>query len=148
VFARWGINEVDQENMTVEDRIRLQDEIYQARFQQEQETPEFISDRTLLDNFAYHIARCYAGLSDPDFTACRDRTIENLKTYDLIFYFPLLPVIEVDGMRFSNLSYQTMIDGLIFSFLEKNNIPYLRVPDGTAEEKAGYILESITWEIL
>lgn len=143
VFARWGITEADQEQMGVEDKIKLQNEIYEARLNQEETIPHFISDRTLLDNFSYHLFRCYQGISDEDLATYRDRTVANLKTYDLVFYFPLLNNVESDGFRYSNLSYQTMIDSMVFSFLTKNNIPFLEVIDGDAPTKADWIYDRI-----
>lgn len=143
VFARWGITEADQEAMTVEDKIKLQTEIYEARLQQEETIPHFISDRTLLDNYSYHLFRCYQGISDEDLATYRDRTVANMKTYDLVFYFPLLSNVEADGFRYSNISYQTMIDSMVFSFLTKNKIPYLEVIDGDAATKSAWIKQQI-----
>lgn len=139
IFAKWGITEEEQEHMSLEDKIALQNEIYEARFLQEIEYPNFMSDRTLLDNFAYHVFRCYQGITTAEYVEFHKRTVENLKSYDHIFYFPMLEIVEEDEFRYAAASYQTMIDSIIYAFLLKNNIKFHHVPHGTPEERATWM---------
>lgn len=143
VFNRWNIKESDQEKMGLDELSRLQNEIYSARRQQEVEIPDFISDRTLLDNFVYDTFRCYRAYSNAHYFERQADIINNMQSYDHIFYFPLLTDVEIDGFRESMISYQTIIDSLIYTFLEKHGIRYKRVPDGTADERARWIEREI-----
>jgi thymidylate kinase len=140
VWNRWGITEADQENMSPEDRLKLQFDIFAEREKAELEIgDDFISDRTLLCHYAYCVFRNYGLITDKEFEDLELRVVANLSTYDWIFYFPMTFTPHSDGLRQTGNAYNACIDGLIFRFLEKFSIPYVRIKNGTPEVRAEQI---------
>ena len=144
VFERWGINEDAQENMSPEDKWKLQKDIFDNRFNTENQAGEdFISDRTLLDNYAYCKLRCYLAITEEEDNELKQKVIDNLKNYDAVFYFPMTFRPVPDGLRQANFTFLTIIDSIIFSFLSREYGNGYIVPKGTPEFRAEYVLERI-----
>jgi len=140
VWNRWGITEADQEKMSPEDKLKLQFDIFEEREKAEEEmTDGFFSDRTLLCHYAYCVFRNYGMISDDEFEKLEDKVAKNLSTYDWVVYFPMTFTPPADGLRQTGNAYNACIDGLIFRFLEKHNIDYVRVSNGTPEHRAKQI---------
>lgn len=119
VFERWGLTESQQEDMSPEDRWLLQKDIFSSRLEAESECSDFISDRTILDSFAYCIHRCYQVIDDTSFHELKSMVIDNLIKYDVIIYFPITTKFNPpdDGMRQQGFAYRYQIDSLIKSVL-------------------------------
>lgn len=146
VFEKWGINEDAQETMSSEEKWKLQKDIFENRFNTEfQAGNSFISDRTLLDNYAYCKLRCYLAITEEEEKELKKRVLDNLKTYDAIFYFPMTFKPVPDELRQANYTFLTVIDSIIFSFLSRDYGDGYIVPKGTPEFRAEYVLEQINY---
>lgn len=144
VFARWGITEADQESMTPDDKLRLQMEIFSERVSAEERVGDtFLSDRTLLDNYAYCLFRNYERLDRHSLELLESQVQANLKLYTHIFYFPILFDPPSDGFRQVGFAYNRCIDSIIQSFLTRNRVASFVVPMGTPEERARFVLNRI-----
>lgn len=144
VYKRWGISEIDQEKMSFDEKLKLQEDIYQTRYAKEIEYGNhFISDRTILDHYCYQQIRCYDAMDQEMFDQKTSEIKENLLSYDLIFYFPITFKQSGDDVRYANPVFQNMIDNFIIASLIKMKIPNLVVPFGTPEQRADYIATQI-----
>lgn len=140
VWNRWGITEADQENMTAADKLKLQFDIFAEREKAEEEMIDgFFSDRTLLCHYAYCVFRNYGMISDEEFEKLEIKVAQNLSQYDWLVYFPMSFTPPPDGLRQTGNAYNACIDGLIFRFLEKHSIPYVRIKNGTPQERANQV---------
>lgn len=143
VYKKWNLTEVDQENMTFQQKLELQEDIYEARFESEEAYKEsgFISDRTVLDNFCYQQIRCYDAMNQEMLDRKRDEIKVNMMKYDLICYFPVTFRPSDDEIRYGNPVFQNMMDNFVFAELHKMNLwdKTLVVKTGTVEERANQI---------
>tara|TARA_B100000745_G_C20136055_1_gene389399 strand:- start:583 stop:1143 length:561 start_codon:yes stop_codon:yes gene_type:complete len=145
VFKKWNIKEDQQENMSPEDKLLLQNDIFDMRDRIEIEAGHsFISDRVLLDNFAYSLLRCYLAMGREMVDSKEAQVLENLKTYDLLFYFPITFTPIQDEMRHANYALLKTIDSIIYAFLTKHGFDFITVPAGSPEDRAKYVLSFIT----
>ena len=144
VYARWGITEADQLHMTGDEKLRLQMEIFEERVRAEDNVGEtFLSDRTLLDNYAYCLFRNYEMIDRHSLDMLESQVRANLKLYTHIFYFPILFDPPSDGFRQTGYAYNRMIDSIIHAFLSRNGVAAYTVPMGSPEERAHFILSRI-----
>jgi len=140
VYARWGITEEDQEKMSFEDKLKLQEDIYNTRFSTEDNYPAgFISDRTCLDHFCYQQIRCYAAMTQEMIDIKRQQIRDNMNKYDLICYFPITFTPQGDDVRYGNPVFQNMIDNFIYAEIHKLELNVLTVGKGSPEDRAGRI---------
>lgn len=145
IFAEEGITEAQQRHMSKHDKWRLQKKFFDAKVQQDHEQPNGLFDRTLLDHVAYCLFRCDDAIADTTLKSMLIVTEENMRKYDLLFYFPLYGTWEVpaDGLRENHLAYQSAIDLLMQGLLVKFGLRYIRVPDGAPDQRAQAVLKSI-----
>lgn len=144
VYERWGIDEAAQERMTPEDRYRLQNDIFENRLANEQNYKDgFISDRTLLCNYAYCVFRNYTMIGNEEFAALEGKVAANLMAYDVLIYFPMYFTPAPDGMRQDGNAYNASIDGLIFRFLNKHSIPHTTLQMGSPQDRAEAVRDLI-----
>lgn len=143
VFQRRGLTEADQESMSPEDRLNLQMEIFSERRAAEKAIGgAFISDRTLVDHFAYCLFRNYAVIGDVDHTALLDEAVESAASYDALFYFPISFTPPADGLRQAGVAYNYCIDAIISKVIDGVD-GVMRVPDGTPLQRATAVFERI-----
>lgn len=143
VFAEFDANESDQDSWSPHKKLDLQLAIIRARMDAESETGSFISDRTMIDHFAYTVFRCYDSVSDEVFDSLMKDVKDNLANYDFVFYFPIHFVPPSDGMRQDGEAYRYAIDSIIRAALTDLGVSYLTVPAGTPEERAEYVRNHI-----
>lgn len=118
VWERRGLKEADQERMSPQERYDLQLEMFAERKKAEEEIgPHFISDRTMLDHYAYCLFRNYTMITNEKYDSLTAEVAENLSTYDLIVYFPIVFVPPADGLRQDGIAYNACIDAIIQSKL-------------------------------
>jgi nicotinamide riboside kinase len=100
VFEKFGLKETDQKNMSPEKVAELQSAIFDRKIEQDSNVSEGIFDRTPVDQMSYSMIRCHSTMGR-HFKDLRDRMIDGLKIYDLLFFFPISPMIayEDDGFR-------------------------------------------------
>jgi hypothetical protein len=143
VYKKWNLTEEDQEKMTFEEKLRLQEDIYEARFKSEEEYEQsgFVSDRTVLDNFCYQQIRCYDAMDQDMLDEKRVQVKKNMRKYDLICYFPITFRPVGDEIRYANPVFQNMMDNFVFAELHKMDLwdKTITVRTGTPEERAGQI---------
>jgi len=146
VYNKWNITEVDQETMTFQDKLRLQEDIYAVRVEAENKCDRgFLSDRTILDNFCYQQVRCYEAMDHPMFMEKRKLIKENMRQYDFICYFPITFAPVGDDVRYGNPVFQNLMDNLMFAELHKLDLwkKVLTVGAGSPEDRAHKIMKLV-----
>ena len=146
VYERLGVTEADQENMTDEGKLSLQMEILKERKLEELEfSGGFISDRTMIDHFAYALSRNQSVVTNEMLDELTDMLALNVSNYDIIFYFPISYFTpEDDGLRQQQESYRTVVDSIIFKMCHTLPIKeFITVKPGTPEERAKFVLDCI-----
>lgn len=144
VFAAFGVErEEDQDSMTPTERRRLQDAVFAARLAKESEMPSFVSDRTLLDNYAYSLVRCSSTYTDDDVERIEGIVGKNLERYDALFYFPITFKPPKDGMRQGGMALGRLIDSVVKDFLSRKEIFYVEVPSGEPSVRSAFVLRAI-----
>lgn len=124
VFKARGITEADQWKMSPLELWDLQKTIFQARINVESQMgDDYIADRTLLDNYCYCLNWCDQALKDEDIEWIEEHVIESLKTYDLLFYFPVEEFYQQnDGFRIESKAYAYKTDALMRGLIERLDI--------------------------
>ena len=82
------------------------------------ELDNFISDRTLIDNYAYYLSFDFEKKFKHMY---KDLILSNLNKYDIICYIPIEFECENDNFRFGK-SFQKTIDECILEILNNFNI--------------------------
>jgi hypothetical protein len=106
-----------------------------------------VTDRTPLDSYAYTTYQAENMWTKDDSDLSMFWYLEQSKTlvrhsmqrYEKVFYFPVLWGPEDDGLRIQDVSYQRSIDERIRLLLQDMDIEYVKMPDGTPEERAFFI---------
>jgi len=93
VMDKLQITEKDQIFKDEKKALELQEGIFEERMRVEKVlsqsgSPGFISDRTLFDTFCYMSMWCHRSLSPEKYETYKYLALENLKTYDRIYFFP------------------------------------------------------------
>lgn len=92
----------------------------------------FFVDRGLLDGMAYYVLD---GLKIPD----QFETLD-ISHYAMMFLLEELPMFEDNGVRFEDLEYSKRITPVIERHYRARNIPILRVPAISVDERVHLIL--------
>jgi hypothetical protein len=127
--------------VTTVGRIATEDRLYR-------ETGHTVSDRTPLDSLAYTTYQYVNEWSrreknDYYWEVSRDIVMEHMHKYDHIFYFPVFWAPKGDGLRDTDLGYQSDIDGYIQQYLKILNKDYWIMPNATAAERLTFFVEKI-----
>lgn len=136
-YERLGINENDCLAMTDEQKWQLQLEIFGSKEELDDNTYEFIADRTLLDHFAYCLMYCATFIPVQDFARFENRVRKHMKsTYTHMFYYPWgywTPENE-DGVRQTAPGWQSAIDAIIVGCANRWKLNIITVPQASGKE--------------
>ena len=147
VWADFGITEKDMtDNRDYDFALTIQRAIFDKRLLAEMDYGGFISDRTLLDTYCYMLMWCHQGMTDSVARSLFVVTLENMKKYDAIFYFPLeafRTTDETSGMRAQGAAQALLMDNLLKGFLLKAFPGYSVVPGAGVEQRTEHILDTI-----
>lgn len=119
-----------QTEFSNEERLKLQFEIFAMKVKQDTENFSYVTDRTLLDHWAYCLAYCGGFMENDQFLQFETTVRAHMKsTYSHIFYFPW-GYFEpgTDGVRQDRKSWQSQIDALIVGYSFRWNLPVIEVP--------------------
>ena len=114
--------------MTDQEKMLLQFDIFAAK-ESIDKNPSYVTDRTILDHYAYCLAYCGAFMDDNRFAEFEDLTRTLMRgTYTHIFYFPWgYWTANSDGVRQDRHSWQSMIDAIITGYIIRWNLPVIEV---------------------
>lgn len=144
VFAEKGYHEVDQHKMTGQQRLDLQLEILNRKFQQDRVyAKNAVLDRTPIDHIAYCLIRCQDAMTDQILADVEKQVIETTRLYDYVIFHPAYEWtfrINDDGFRENSRAYRTLVDVTINGLLSRYQIPHAVAPDADAESVADSIL--------
>lgn len=148
VFARRGIVEKDQNNMTAEQQWELQQEIFAAREELESTTTNGIADRTLFDQVAYNLLRAPTMIDEKTINDLINRATFVAARYDKIFYFPLVTFAgQDDGMRDSAYGQRFNFDSILKAVLFTSGLSVTsklrHVPVVSVEKRVDWIKKNI-----
>lgn len=144
VFAKAGITEADQINMSEEAKFELQEQIAAHMLQQFDEIKgDSVWDRTMLDRYAYGMVRNHSMITQ----AWLDKYIvyieDNLASLSHFFFFPQPTTWEPrpDGLRDPSPGTRKLVDLTMKGYLLNRNIRVNYVPtDAYPEEVVDYVL--------
>ena len=133
-------------DLVIDFALTIQRAIFDKRLLAEMDYGGFISDRTLLDTYCYMLMWCHQGMTDSVARSLFVVTLENMKKYDAIFYFPLeafRTTDETSGMRAQGAAQALLMDNLLKGFLLKAFPGYSVVPGAGVEQRTEHILDTI-----
>lgn len=148
VFEDFGVkHEAEQLAWQTERKWQLQRAIFDRRLKVESEYPNgFISDRTILDHLMYCYIRAAEAVSDATALDLESMVVENLRSYDVLVFFPAGQFVPSDdGFRQEGLAYQMLQDCFLRGFLDRHRIRHLQVEPGTPEQRARHVVKQIQW---
>jgi len=120
VWKDFGITEKDMiDNRDYEFALRVQRAIFDKRLKAEAEMDDFISDRTLLDTYCYMLMWCHQSMSDSVAKSLFVVTLENMKKYDEVYYFPLESFRMTSDLASLNVRAPGAAQGLMLDSLIK-----------------------------
>lgn len=88
-----------------------------------QKLTDFVSDRTLIDNYAYYLSFDFKKKFKSIY---EDLVLSNLDNYDVICYIPIEFECENDNFRFGK-SFQKIIDDCILEIINNFNIDVVTI---------------------
>ena len=112
--------------------------LFSRQLEEEKNTPHFVADKCLMD---YSV---YADIIFDDErikSLLREMTKNNI-SYDHIFYLPVEFAIEDDGVRSTNIEFQTAIDSRYRNLIDEWGIKYT-VLTGSIENRLAAVLNLI-----
>ena len=130
-YEQLKITEADCLKMDDKAKWELQGKIFGLKQTMDDNSFEFIADRTLLDHWAYCLMYCAPFISEPEFHQFENNVRKHMKsTYTHLFYFPWgywTPETE-DGVRQVAPGWQSAIDAIIVGYCVRWNLPAIQVP--------------------
>jgi hypothetical protein len=148
-YEALDITEEDCAKMNDTDKWQLQGSIFGLKTTQDDNTYEFVADRTLLDHWAYCLMYCGAFLPNEMFTEYETTVRKHMKSsYTHMFYFPWgFWTGETDGVRQDHSAWQSAIDAIITGYCVRWNLPVVQVPQTAGiEARQEYIIKAILGE--
>ncbi len=124
----------DIKHASVEEYIKIQENILAEQIKAESKHQNFISDRSTIDNLAYWIHSCAPMVDAVTNRSYTKTALENVTTYTNIFL--LVPEFypRDDGFRDTNIIYQLQIAETINTILYLHQIPH-HVLSGSVDER-------------
>ncbi len=86
-----------------------------------------VCDRAVIDNYIYMMSK----FKQQDFYEMMVLEWLEQEPYDFLFKVPICVKLQKDGVRSTDPEFQKKIDKLLDEFLEKYNIPHIRLPETT-----------------
>ena len=142
VFAKYGITEAGQAKITPEQRWSIQHEMFDLKLELDAANPHGLFDRTIVDHLAYCYYRAADIIPDDVASVMEQTAQENMRSYSLVFYFPILPFDGNDGLRQQGWAYRASIDAIMLGFLNRFRVSYFTVQPGTPEERANMVRQA------
>lgn len=146
IYTEEGLSEeIVQVEFSNEEKLDLQRKIFDKKVEQDQAF-SYITDRTVLDHYAYCLAYCGGFMSNEIYEQFEEkvRTLMH-STYTHIFYFPWgYWEAGSDGVRQDRKSWQSQIDALIMGYTVRWGLPVIEVPQVRGEDfRNEWVLEHI-----
>lgn len=135
IYERDGLTEAKVLDMDAEEQLILQTHIFAQKVWNDQEY-SYVTDRTILDHYAYCLAYCGAHMNSDTFREYEEQTRTlMLSTYSHIFYFPWgYWHAADDGVRSASEAWQSQIDALLVGYIMRWNLPVIEVPQTLGED--------------
>ncbi len=135
VYEDLALTEESVLAMVPEDQLILQTSIFEQKVKNDQEY-SYVTDRTVLDHYAYCLAYCGAHMPNDDFRRYEEMTRTlMLSTYNDIFYAPWgYWDAPDDGVRSSMDAWQSQIDAIIVGYIVRWALPVIEVPQALGED--------------
>lgn len=102
--------------------------------------PNYITDRSLIDTFAYMYASDNISIDHKHYI--EDTFKKVISLYDIIFYTPIEFEAEEDGVRVTDLKYRTLIDMYCRRFLDEHYPNYITL-SGSVDERLDTIFKTL-----
>lgn len=150
VYEQLKISEDDCLKMSNEERWEIQEKIFTIKELNDDQSFEFVADRTLLDHWAYCLMYCGAFMLNNEFLKFETNVRKHMRgTYTHLFYFPWgywTPEKE-DGIRQAAHGWQSAIDAIIAGYCMRWNLPVIQVPQIQGPEaRQEFIVQSVLGE--
>jgi len=127
------------QEMTHQERVAFQSNVYSNQVLYEKELWEFISDRSIYDNLAY------AYHTDKElYKALSAHAKNNHKWYDNVIYIPIEFWLENDWVRFTWDEFQKQVDDTIKMILKEFWVDYKTIT-WSVDERVQQV-NSILWQ--
>ncbi len=136
VYEQQDLNENKVFMMAPAEKWKLQYEIFTTKINNDDCTPSFVADRTLLDHWAYCLLYCSTTIKNDEYMHLEALVRKHMiATYSRIYYFPRGDWTgKDDGIRQTNLAWQEAIDSLIIGNIVKWKLPVVEVPQAQSDD--------------
>ena len=134
IYRENSLTEMHVLSLSPEEKLDLQTAIFDRKMKNDQ-AYSYITDRTILDHFAYCLAYCGGFMPDDVFEKYEEQTRTlMLSTYSHIFYFPWgYWEADDDSVRSSVRAWQSQIDSILVGYAMRWNLPIIEVPQTNGE---------------
>jgi len=128
VYEEMNLTEAKCAKLPDEEKYQLQFKIFEKKIELDKAFT-YVSDRTLLDHWAYCLMYCGAFIPDDNYFTFEETVRTHMKTtYSHIFYFPFGYWFENgDGVRQDHQSWQSAIDAIIVGYIHRWNLSVFEV---------------------
>lgn len=136
VYEKMKLTEEMVAQLPDNKKWELQGHIFQVKQYNDDNTYEFIADRTLLDHWSYCLMYCGTFLPNADFLEYETIVRKHMKSaYTHLFYYPWGYWTEPsDGVRQDHWSWQSAIDAMIVGYCHRWSLPVVQVPQAQGKE--------------
>lgn len=144
VYEHFSLTEDLVAKMTDAEKLDLQLQIFDKKVENDQEY-SYVTDRTLLDHYAYCLAYCGGFMENETFRKYEEKTRQAmLSTYSDIFYFPWGYWSPTpDGIRSDVYAWQSQIDAIIVGYIRRWKLPVHAVPQTRGEDERNEFIYSV-----
>ena len=145
VYEELGLTEAKCAKLPDNEKYGLQFKIFDKKIELDKAFT-YISDRTLLDHWAYCLMYCEAFIPDEQYFEFEDKVRTHMRTiYSHIFYFPFGYWFEKgDGVRQDHQSWQSAIDAIIVGYIHRWHLNVFEVPQIHGKEfRAQYVINTV-----
>jgi len=145
VYEELDMTEEKCAKLPDEEKYKLQFKIFEKKIELDKAFT-YVSDRTLLDHWAYCLMYCGAFIPDSQYFEFEDMVRTHMKTtYSHIFYFPFgYWFAKGDGVRQDHQSWQSAIDAIIVGYIHRWQLNVHEVPQiHGSEHRAKYVINTI-----
>lgn len=145
VYEELNLTEEKCAKLPDDEKYKLQFKIFAKKMELDQEFT-YVSDRTLLDHWAYCLMYCGAFIPNEEYLQFEQQVRIHMKTtYSHVFYFPFGYWFQKgDGVRQDHLSWQSAIDAIIAGYIKRWNLNVYEVPQIYGKEvRAQFVYNTV-----
>lgn len=139
VLQEMGIREQDLQSLRPEEALDVQLTMLTRKFKIDQDHPNAVFDRTVIDHFFYTQYRGIVSLDDDEHRTLERLVKEKARIYNQILFCPFYDwAVPPGDIRQDGRAYRYLADRAIYGLLVDSDRPFLTVPNVPPEERLAW----------